>query len=387
MNKHAYWLAATVLGLAGCAGTPEQTAGSKKQPDDRCFVNCEVPENLGKRYLDGSLPDDLVKVARVNSQASRNYQSFAQQSQVVLSRSSRMASRYGELYQQLSRWVASGGDPAQITGYGVSLAQLGGADRQGNILFTGYFSPVLEVRHRPDAHYKYPIYAMPSCGSRCPTRAQINQGALANQGLELGYSKSLIDNFLMDVQGSGFVHYGDDDQLQYLGYSGKNGHGYVSIGRVLIDRGEVPKAQMSLKAIKDWAHSQPEDRVMELVDQNPSYVFFERRPTNDVFGAAGIPLLPLAAVAADKTLLPMGTPILAEVPLLDKEGNWTGQHQLRLLIALDVGGAVKKGHLDLYHGMGEQAGVAAGHHKHFGRVWKLGLQHGPTAEPWLQTGR
>ncbi|MBP8222942.1 MAG: murein transglycosylase A, partial [Aeromonas sp.] len=92
---------------------------------------------------------------------------------------------------------------------------------------------------------------------------------------------------------------------------------------------------------------------------------------------------PLAAVAADKSLLPMGTPILAEVPLLDKAGNWTGKHQLRLLIALDVGGAVKKGHLDLYHGMGEKAGVAAGHYKHFGRVWKLGLHHGPTAAPWL----
>jgi membrane-bound lytic murein transglycosylase A len=102
----------------------------------------------------------------------------------------------------------------------------------GNVLFTGYYSPVLEVRHRPDAQYKYPIYAMPNCGGRCPSRAEIHRGALANRGLELGYSKSLIDNFLMDVQGSGFVHYGDDDRLQYLGYSGKNGHGYVSIGRV-----------------------------------------------------------------------------------------------------------------------------------------------------------
>ena len=53
------------------------------------------------------------------------------------------------------------------------------------------------------------------------------------------------------------------------------------------------------------------------------------------------------------------------------------------LSVLDVGGAVKRGHLDLYHGMGEKAGVAAGHYKHFGRVWKLGLHHGPTAAPWL----
>ncbi|WP_221410697.1 murein transglycosylase A, partial [Aeromonas enteropelogenes] len=366
-----------------CAGNSEQAEAPKKQADNRCFLNCEVPENLGKQYLDGFLPDDLVRVERINSQAPADYSRFAQQSRLVLDRSGRMASRYGELYHQLSRWVANGGHPADITHYGISLAQLGGADRMGNVLFTGYYSPVLEVRHRPDANYKYPIYAMPNCGSRCPTRAQIHRGALANRGLELGYSKSLIDNFLMDVQGSGFVHYGDNDQLQYLGYSGKNGHGYVSIGRVLIDRGEVPKEQMSMKAIKEWANRQPEESVKELVEQNPSYVFFERRPTNDVVGAAGIPLLPMAAVAADKTLLPMGTPILAEVPLLDKAGNWTGKHQLRLLIALDVGGAVKKGHLDLYHGMGEKAGVAAGHYKHFGRVWKLGLHHGPTAAPWL----
>lgn len=94
----------------------------------------------------------------------------------MLERSGKMTRRYGELYHQLSRWVANGGDPAQITRYGISLAQLGGSDRMGNVLFTGYYSPVLEVRHRPDAKYKYPIYAMPKCGGRCPSRAQIHQG-------------------------------------------------------------------------------------------------------------------------------------------------------------------------------------------------------------------
>ncbi|MCR6555387.1 murein transglycosylase A, partial [Aeromonas sp. CPF2-S1] len=329
MNRHAYWLAAAVVGLAGCAGNPEPVKVPQKKAESGCFLNCEIPVNLGKQYLDGALPGDLVRVERVNSRARADYSKFGPQSRMVMERSGRMASRYGELYRQLSRWVANGGNPAHITQYGISLAQLGGADRMGNVLFTGYYSPVLEVRHRPDAQYKYPIYAMPNCGGRCPSRAEIHRGALANRGLELGYSKSLIDNFLMDVQGSGFVHYGDDDRLQYLGYSGKNGHGYVSIGRVLIDRGEVPKEQMSMKAIKEWANRQPEESVKELVEQNPSYVFFERRPTNDVVGAAGIPLLPMAAVAADKTLLPMGTPILAEVPLLDKAGNWTGKHQLR----------------------------------------------------------
>ena len=186
MNKHAYWLAAAVVGLAGCAGNPEPVKVPQKKAESGCFLNCEIPVNLGKQYLDGALPGDLVRVERVNSRARADYSKFGPQSRMVMERSGRMASRYGELYRQLSRWVANGGNPAHITQYGISLAQLGGADRMGNVLFTGYYSPVLEVRHRPDAQYKYPIYAMPNCGGRCPSRAEIHRGALANRGLELG---------------------------------------------------------------------------------------------------------------------------------------------------------------------------------------------------------
>ena len=67
MNKHAYWLAAAVVGLAGCAGNPEPVKVPQKKAGSGCFLNCEVPENLGKQYLDGALPGDLVRVERVNS--------------------------------------------------------------------------------------------------------------------------------------------------------------------------------------------------------------------------------------------------------------------------------------------------------------------------------
>ena len=90
----------------------------------------------------------------------------------------------------------------------------------------------------------------------------------------------------------------------------------------------------------------------------------------------------VAAVAGDRSILPMGTPILAEVPLLNADGTWSGAHQLRLLLVLDTGGAVKQNHLDLYHGMGPRAGTEAGHYKHFGRVWKLGLDGSATEAPW-----
>ncbi len=79
MNKHAYWLTAAVLGLAGCAGNSEQAQVPKNKPDARCFLNCEVPENLGKQYLDGPLPDDLVRVERVNSRQRADYSKFGPQ--------------------------------------------------------------------------------------------------------------------------------------------------------------------------------------------------------------------------------------------------------------------------------------------------------------------
>ncbi|MGL5948712.1 MAG: murein transglycosylase A [Aeromonas sp.] len=353
-----------ILLLGACA---EKTALSPS-----CTAGCQWGHLLGKQQRDGLLNADLVPVTRVNSTAARNLTTFAEQS-ALANRSQRIRQRYGALYQRLNQWVRAGGDPAILPQQGVRLAQLGGADRRGNVLFTGYYSPVLELRHTPSGAFIHPLYRQPLCQGRCPSRDAIQRGALAGQGLELGYSASLVDNFMLDVQGSGFVHYGDPQQLTYLGYGGKNGHGYVSIGRVLIERGEVAREAMSMAAIKTWAERQPMGVVKELLATNPSYVFFERRPTLEVKGAAGIPLLPMAAVAADKSLLPMGTPLLAEVPLLDNQGRWTGQHELRLLIALDVGGAVKKGHLDLYHGMGQAAGTNAGHYKHFGRVWQLSL--------------
>ncbi|MCG7498361.1 murein transglycosylase A [Vibrio sp. Of7-15] len=354
-------VACAILGLAGCA-----------QPTDR-----------GQQYLDGSFEANLNETAVIKSDKPSDFSVFYQQSQQVLERSPSMANRYKELYVQLRKWARESGDTTTMGNYGIEFAQMGGGDRNGNVLFTGYFSPVIEARHTKDETYRYPLYSKPTCEGRCPDRAAINAGALEGQDLELGYVANMIDPFIMEVQGSGFVHFGDDDKLEYFAYGGKNGHAYVSIGKVLIERGEVPREKMSLKAIQDWVSQQDEATVRELLEQNPSYVFFTPRSADPVTGTAGIPLLAGGSVAADRSLLPMGTPLLAEVPQLDKEGNWTGQHVLKLLLALDTGGAVKENHLDLYHGMGAKAGTDAGHYKHFGRVWKLGLQNTPTQAPWV----
>lgn len=346
------------------------------------LVGCAKPTDRGQQYLDGEFDQVLNQVSVVESDKPKDFSEFSNQMEKVIERSPSMAATYQALYRQIENWVAAGSELSDLGNYGIDVAQMGGGDGYGNVMFTGYFSPVIELRHQPDEKFRYPVYGMPECEEKCPSRAEIYAGALEGKGLELGYSASMLDVFMMEVQGSGFVHFDDNDQLQYFAYRGKNGHRYVSIGRILIERGEVPREKMSLKAIDEWVSQQDEETVRELLEQNPSYVFFKPQDNLDVMGTAGIPLQAHASVAADRDYLPMGSVLLAEVPQLDEAGNWNGKHVLKLLMALDTGGAVKKNHLDLYHGMGAQAGVDAGHYKHFGRVWKLGLQGTQTEQPW-----
>lgn len=356
-----------VLGLAGCAE-----------------VLPVHPTDHGQQYINGDLPNILNEVNTVQSTSPRNYSGFSRQVNEVYDHSRTLTNKYRSLYQQVEKWAENNGNPADLAQYGIQAAQMGGADHYGNVLFTGYYSPVIELRHTPDATFRYPLYAKPNCsGNTCPTRAEIYNGALDGQGLVLGYSKSLLDNFLMEVQGSGFVHFGDTNKLEYFAYAGSNGKNYVSIGRVLINWGEVPKAKMNLAAIRHWADTHSQAEVVNLLEQNPSYVFFRKSDNLDVIGAAGVPLLGHQAVAADRRYIPMGSVLLAEVPLLNAQGKWTGQHVLRLLLALDTGGAVKGNHLDYYQGMGAHAGVKAGQYRDFGRVWLLGLQNSRTQDPWI----
>ncbi|WED26044.1 murein transglycosylase A [Vibrio sp. DW001] len=349
------------------------------------LVGCSQSTSLAQQYNGDTFDADLNQVATIDSNKPRDFSKFSMQAEQVIDNSPSMAKRYQALYEQLNTWVVQSGEPTELANFGIQTAQLGGGDKKGNVLFTGYFSPVMELRHQIDETYKYPVYGLPDCSEDCPTRTQIYNGALEGLGLELGYAANMIDPFIMEVQGSGFVHYEDDGSLQYFGYAGKNNKEYVSIGRLLIESGDVAREDMSLKAIKDWVLSNDEQAVQQLLEQNPSFVFFSPRNDSAVRGSAGIPLLPMASVAGDRTLFPMGTPILAEVPLLNADGTWSGVHALRLLIVLDTGGAVKQNHLDLYHGMGSRAGTDAGQYKHFGRVWKLGLAETSTSSPWISS--
>ncbi|MDC9612548.1 murein transglycosylase A [Xenorhabdus khoisanae] len=334
---------------------------------------CHVrPTDQAQQYKDGRITQNLQLVNMPNAQGSPvNAKDFSTQVKYISTSSPRLYNSHRETFEAIENWMLSGGDTRHLNEFGLLAYQMEGGDNYGNVKFTGYYTPVLQARHMKKGEFKYPLYSMPTKSRfRLPNRAAIYSGAL-NKKFIIGYSNSLMDNFMMEVQGSGYVNFGDGQPLTFFGYGGKNGHAYRSIGKVLIDRKEVPSDKMSMKAIRQWGEQHSETKVREVLEQNPSFVFFRPEPYTPVRGASAVPLVAEASVASDKTLIPPGTALLAEVPVLDESGKFTGQYRMRLMVALDVGGAIKGHHFDIYHGVGEKAGERAGFYKHYGRVWVL----------------
>jgi|TARA_R110001632_G_scaffold35828_2_gene90300 membrane-bound lytic murein transglycosylase A len=258
--------------------------------------------------------------------------------------------------------------------------QLAGQDQRGNVQITGYYVPILSVRHLPDEVYRYPLYRKPTqrnAKGEFPSREEIDfENALAGQQLEIAYTADLVDNFFLHVQGSGVVEYENGEQ-KLLSWGGVNGHAYRSLGKELIERGEINRANISAQSIRQWLSDHPE-RNREILSTNPSYLFFSEGPQAPV-GAANVPLTPLYSAAVDPSVIPLGSILLAQVPKLDAYGNLIG-HEFRLLLAQDKGGAIKgSGHIDWYQGIGEEARFHAGQLKQFGKVWLLLPQH-PTPQ-------
>ncbi|KAA8996077.1 murein transglycosylase A [Affinibrenneria salicis] len=338
-------------------------AGCQSKPTDR-----------GQQYKDGHLNQPLELVNEPSASGKPvNARDYVSQVMEIRSASPGLFSGNSDTFQAAQNWMLAGGDTRQLGQFGLSAWQMEGVDNFGNVQFTGYYTPVLQARYSRQGEFRYPLYAMPARGKknrRLPSRAEIYAGGLSDN-LVLAWTNSLVDNFMMEVQGSGYLDFGDGRPLTFFGYAGKNGHAYRSVGKVLIDRGEVPREEMSMQAIRKWTETHSEYEVRELLEQNPSFVFFKPMMSAPVKGASAVPLVAKASVASDRSLIPPGTTLLAEVPLLDNQGKFTGKYELRMMIALDVGGAIKGHHFDIYQGIGHEAGHAAGFYNHYGRVWVL----------------
>lgn len=373
MNWKAYstWAMVALFSffVVGCSSNPKPKAKITKQ---QLYAE---NSKLGAVYKNRTSMPSYMHFARVkaveNKQSIVNRRDFLSQLDLVRLYSSQITGSYASVYNKIQRWVNAGANVNTLSKYGININLMRGQDGYQNVNFTGYYAPVLQARRSPQGQFQHPLYRMPSSNKRF-SRAQIYAGALKGRGLEIAYTNSMVDNFFLGVQGSGFIDFGEG-RLSHVAYAGQNGYKYASIGRLLVEDGEIPKDKMSAQAIKDWAKRNPY-RTQQLLERNPSYVFFRFDNTHDVKGSAGVPLVALASVASDKSIVPSGSVLLVEMPLIDSKGNWTRKYEMRLMIALDVGGAVKGHHFDIYQGIegkNRQASQTAGLLKHFGRVWVL----------------
>lgn len=158
--------------------------------------------------------------------------------------------------------------------FGIDVWQMEGVDNYGNVQFIGYYMLVIQVCYICQGEFQYFIYCMLlKCGCLLFC-VEIYVGVLSDKYIFV-YSNFLMDNFIMDVQGSGYIDFGDGSLFNFFSYVGKNGYVYCSIGKVLIDCGEVKKEDMLMQVICYWGEIYSEVEVCELLEQNLFFVFFK----------------------------------------------------------------------------------------------------------------
>jgi len=237
-------------------------------------------------------------------------------------------------------------------------------------LFTGYFEPELSGSRTRGGPYQYPLHRKPPevrNGSAWFSRREIEeQGLLAGRGLELVWIDDPVEKFFLQVQGSGRVKLAEGGAMR-VGYGGKNGREYRSIGKELIRRGIFEPYQVSAQVIQRWVQRNPIDGP-ELLRYNPSYVFF--REVSEVpadkgpLGAMNRSITPMRSIAVDPAFNTLGGPVWIE-----KGG---AKPLNRLMIAQDTGSAIKGAQrADIYYGTGDQAGRDAGRIRDRGRLVAL----------------
>jgi membrane-bound lytic murein transglycosylase A len=259
-------------------------------------------------------------------------------------------------------------------------------------LVTGYYEPILRgSRLRSDLN-RYPIFGVPNDllvvdlatvapetrnvrlrgrldGRRVVpyyTRADIDARGETFPAPVIAWTADPVELFFLQVQGSGQLQLETGERIR-LGYADQNGHPYRSVGRYLVERGELTLDQASMQGIKAWGAANPQ-KLRDALNVNASYVFFrESSDPRGPIGALNIPLVPQYSLAVDRRFVPLGAPLflsttypLSDVPLQ------------RLMAAHDTGGAIRGVvRADFFWGTGEEAGAAAGRMRQQGKMWLL----------------
>ncbi len=289
--------------------------------------------------------------------------------------------------------------------------QITAADGRDSGLITGYYEPLLAGSRTESARYAVPLYAVPDDllivdlselypelkGKRIRgrldgrrvvpywTRAEIEAGQAPLADKVLVYVDDPVEAFFLQIQGSGRIKL-EDGSVMRVGYADQNGQPYVAIGRVLVDRGELPLERTSMQAIREWGRRHPE-QLPDLLNENRSYVFFREVPPpapgslaaviDGPYGALGVPLLRERTLAVDPHSVPLGAPVY-----LATNYPQSDQPLQRLMLAQDTGGAIRgavRG--DFFWGFGDEAGREAGRMRQQGQMWVLWPKDAPPPKP------
>ena len=271
----------------------------------------------------------------------------------------------------------------------------------GEGLVTGYYEPLLQGDRVRTARARHPLYATPDdlvavdltsvypdlkgmrlrgrlTGNRLvpyATRAEIESPGFAGEAI--AWANDPVELFFLHIQGSGRIELPDGTHMR-VGYAEHNGHPYVSIGKLLVERGELRLEQASMQGIKRWGERNP-DKLPALLAANPSYVFFRELPGDlaGPLGAQGVPLTAGRSIAVDPRFIPLGAPVF----LATTHPN-SPQVLNRLVMAQDTGSAIRGGvRADFFWGFGHAAGEQAGRMKQRGRMWVLLPKDYPITPP------
>ncbi len=254
-----------------------------------------------------------------------------------------------------------------------------GSKDQG--VFTGYYESELRGSLKRTDKYCHPIHTPPQdlicrgpsneCGCKSlwgglrphHTREAIHNGALEDQNLEIVWVDDPVEVFFLHIQGSARVVL-EDGKIVRLRYAGSNGHPFVPIGRILLEKGQIKPKSMSMQSIRAWMAQNPKEAI-KLMNKNPRYIFFRQFHGEGPLGCMGAPLTPERSLAVDRAFMPMGAPIWVNTA-------FAGNHFKiqKLFITQDTGSAIKgpiRG--DIFWGYGKEAMNKAGRTKEMGEYY------------------
>lgn len=215
-----------------------------------------------------------------------------------------------------------------------------------------------------------------------PDRAAIETGALGDLAQPVAFVEDPVEALMIHVQGSARLRLPDGSSVR-LGYAGRNGQPYTSVGRVLVTERGLRPEDVTLEKLKAWIRAAGQEEGQDglaLIRRNRSYIFFQiDRDTPPHLGPVagqGVALAKLRSIAVDRNLWSYGLPFW-----IDADLPWESERPTpfrRLMVAQDTGSAILgPARADIFFGSGFEAGLRAGDIRHRG-VFTIFL---PRAEP------